>query len=257
MVFPISIGMASILFYLAAWLYLFNSIKQLSEFRRLWYIPTIIALLLHAVFLYTTIDKAQLQNLAWPNLFSVTVWLAGVMVTLFGSVKKAHNLCLLIFPLAILAILMQFGWQGNDMVNTGKNVPLLIHILLSIIAMAGSLIAMVQALLLAGQNYLLHRQIRFRWLMLLPPVDAMEQLLFNLISFNFILLTLTLISALWLLHGLEWRYLLPKATMSLSAWVVFGILLIGRHKFGWYGKIAIRCTLIGFFILLLVYTQSG
>lgn len=255
--FPINTGMSSILFYAAAWLYLLAGLKHISGFRGLWYIPAVIALALHADFLYSTIDKAQLQNLAWPNLFSVTVWLAGVMVTLLSSIRKIQNLALLIFPLAIIAILMQYWWPGKLMVNAGANLHLLTHIVLSIIAMAAGLIALAQALILAGQNYLLHRQINFRWLMLLPPVDAMESLLFTLITFGFILLTLTLVSALWLLKDMAWAYLLPKAVMSLSAWVVFGILLIGRHKFGWRGKIAIRCTLIGFFILALVYFGIG
>jgi ABC-type uncharacterized transport system permease subunit len=249
--------MASILFYAAAWLYLLAGIKHLSGFRGLWIIPAIIALVLHGNFLFITIDKAQLQNLAWSNLFSVTVWLAGMVVTSLSSMKKVQNLALLIFPLAVLAILMQYWWPGKVMVNTGANLALLIHIVLSIIAMAASLIALAQALLLAGQNYLLHRQVNFRWLMLLPPVDAMESLLFNLITMGFILLTCTLISALWLLQDIGWTYLLPKAILSLSAWVVFGALLIGRYKLGWRGKIAVRCTLIGFLILVLVYLGTG
>lgn len=255
--FATNTGIVSILFYVAAWFYLLAGIKHLSGFRGLWMIPAVIALILHGNFLFITIDKTQLQNLAWPNLLSVTVWLAGIIVTALSGTKKIQNLVLIIFPLAMVAILAQYWWPGKLMVNTSANLALLVHIILSIFAMAASLVALAQALLLAGQNYLLHRQVNFRWLMLLPPVEAMESLLFNLIIIAFLLLTCTLISALWLLHGTGWAYLLPKAILSLVAWIVFGILLFGRYRLGWRGKIAIKCTLTGFLILVLVYFETG
>ncbi|GIX21729.1 MAG: hypothetical protein KatS3mg121_0512 [Gammaproteobacteria bacterium] len=37
------------------------------------------------------------------------------------------------------------------------------------------------------------------------------------------------------------------------AWVVFGLLLLGRHRAGWRGQTAIRWTLGGMFSLALAY----
>ena len=40
------------------------------------------------------------------------------------------------------------------------------------------------------------------------------------------------------------------------AWLVFGILLWGRHFRGWRGRLAVRMTLVGMVILLLSYFGS-
>jgi len=41
--------------------------------------------------------------------------------------------------------------------------------------------------------------------------------------------------------------------LSIVAWLVFGVLLWGRWKYGWRGRIAIRWALSGYGILLLAY----
>ncbi|HDO33821.1 MAG TPA: phosphohydrolase, partial [Chromatiales bacterium] len=41
--------------------------------------------------------------------------------------------------------------------------------------------------------------------------------------------------------------------LSIIAWVVFGVLLWGRWRFGWRGPVAIRWTLGGIFSLMLAY----
>jgi ABC-type uncharacterized transport system permease subunit len=44
--------------------------------------------------------------------------------------------------------------------------------------------------------------------------------------------------------------------LSIAAWSVFGILLWGRWRFGWRGRVAIRWTLSGFAALVLAYFGS-
>jgi ABC-type uncharacterized transport system permease subunit len=40
------------------------------------------------------------------------------------------------------------------------------------------------------------------------------------------------------------------------AWVVFGVLLLGRWRFGWRGRKALRWTLAGYVLLGLAYFGS-
>jgi ABC-type uncharacterized transport system permease subunit len=44
--------------------------------------------------------------------------------------------------------------------------------------------------------------------------------------------------------------------LSFFAWVVFAVLLWGRHQLGWRGHKAIRWTLTGFCLLMLAYFGS-
>ena len=52
------------------------------------------------------------------------------------------------------------------------------------------------------------------------------------------------------------QHLVHKTVLSIAAWLVFGILLIGRWRFGWRGRTAIRWTMSGFVTLLLAYLGS-
>ena len=52
------------------------------------------------------------------------------------------------------------------------------------------------------------------------------------------------------------QHLVHKTVLSLTAWLVFAVLLWGRFQFGWRGRTAIRWTLSGFAVLLLAYFGS-
>jgi len=91
-----------------------------------------------------------------------------------------------------------------------------------------------------------------------PPLLAMERLLFRLIWTGFLLLTATLISGVLFSEQLFGRALRfdHKTVFTIASWVVFAGLLIGRHYFGWRGRTALRWTLVGFVMLLFAYVGS-
>ena len=47
-----------------------------------------------------------------------------------------------------------------------------------------------------------------------------------------------------------------KTVFSVLAWVLFGILLIGRWRFGWRGRKALRWVVAGSVLLLIGYAGS-
>jgi ABC-type uncharacterized transport system permease subunit len=86
----------------------------------------------------------------------------------------------------------------------------------------------------------------------------MEKLLFRLIGFGFVLLTLTVLSGVVFSEELfgqafRWNH---KNVFTMLSWILFGVLLIGRKWRGWRGKTALSFTLIGFTTLLLAYVGS-
>ena len=108
-------------------------------------------------------------------------------------------------------------------------------------------------MLLAIQDYRLRHRQPGGFLRGIPPLTAMEALLFQMIGAGFILLSITLVSGLFFLEDLFAQHLVHKATLSFIAWGVFGVLLWGRWRFGWRGRTAIRWTLSGFVFLALAY----
>jgi ABC-type uncharacterized transport system permease subunit len=92
------------------------------------------------------------------------------------------------------------------------------------------------------------------------PLLTLERLTFRFVTAGFALLTATL-AAGWLfgdsLYGAQaaWRWD-HKTVFSLLSWLTFAVLLIGRNRFGWRGRKAIRVLYIGTGLLLLGYAGS-
>ena len=92
------------------------------------------------------------------------------------------------------------------------------------------------------------------------PLLTLERLTFRFVSAGFVLLTATLLAG-WLfgdlLYGAQaaWRWD-HKTVFSLLSWFTFALLLIGRWRFGWRGRKAVRVLYIGTLLLLLGYAGS-
>lgn len=92
------------------------------------------------------------------------------------------------------------------------------------------------------------------------PLLTLERLTFRFLGAGFVLLTATL-AAGWLfgdsLYGphAPWRWD-HKTVFSLLSWLTFAVLLIGRGRFGWRGRRAVRVLYMGTLLLLLAYAGS-
>ena len=92
------------------------------------------------------------------------------------------------------------------------------------------------------------------------PLLTMERLTFRFVGLGFLLLTATLLVGFLFekqLYGdstrLKWDH---KTVFSVLSWLAFAILLVGRARFGWRGKRAVRVLYIGSLLLLLAYVGS-
>ncbi len=247
----------TILLYAIANFALWSTVRRAFTPAWLWRVPACAALLLHGFLLYQWIDHGHLQDLAWSNILSMTAWLSGILIVLISTVRPVQNLTLLIFPLAIITMVIRHYWLISEWFDTQANVGLLIHVLLSILALSVWWIALIQALLLTLQNYLLRRQINLHWLSFLPAVESMESLFFQFIIVGFILLTVTLISAFLLAGQTTGTYFTVKAVLSGLAWVLYAILLVGRYGYNWRGTQVIQGAVLGFALLIIAYTISA
>jgi ABC-type uncharacterized transport system permease subunit len=97
-----------------------------------------------------------------------------------------------------------------------------------------------------------------RFLEDLPPLLVLERILFRFIAVGFFFLTLTALSGVLFSEQVFGRPFVPdhKTVFAVIAWVVFGVLLLGRWLWGWRGRTALRLTLGGFVLLLLAYVGS-
>jgi ABC-type uncharacterized transport system permease subunit len=93
-------------------------------------------------------------------------------------------------------------------------------------------------------------------LRILTPLESLESGCFHSILAGFALLTLALVTGAFFVDNLFAQHLVHKVVLAIIAWLVFGVLLLGRWRFGWRGRKALRWTLAGYVLLGLSYFGS-
>ncbi|MDS4042134.1 MAG: cytochrome c biogenesis protein CcsA [Candidatus Competibacter sp.] len=214
------------------------------------------AALLHAMILAQTVFQPAGLNLGFFNALSFTAWLIGVVLLAAAMVRPIENLGIIVLPFCAVTLCLGLLFPAERIVADPSQWPLELHILIAILAYSLLALAALQALLLAVQDHRLRRRQPGGFLRGIPPLTAMETLLFQMIGAGFVLLGIALVSGLFFLHDIFAQHLLHKAVLSFIAWCVFGVLLWGRWRFGWRGRTAIRWTLSGFTFLALAYFGS-
>ncbi len=219
-------------------------------------ISGLIAAALHAVSVYAGVVVDGGLNLSFFLALSFTSWLAATFI-LFSTLRQPiENLGIVVFPFAAASLLLQ-GYQADSgVLLSSASTGLQAHIVISAISYSLLTLAAIQALLLAIQNKQLRNRHPGGFVRALPPLETMECMLFRLIGFGYLLLSLSLVSGVPYTKDIVEQHLIHKTTLSVSAWIVFAILLWGRWRFGWRGRTAIRWTLSGFAVLMLAYFGS-
>jgi len=215
------------------------------------------ALFLHSMALYTNILDPKGIDLGFYNAIS----LVSAFITLLTLVAvwryPVDILAVVLLPVTALAMLSDSVFSSSGHIITpGSSGALVFHILSSIIAYSILALAAMQAILLSIQSKFLHAHQPGGVIRMMPPLKNMEVLLFEVILVGFIALSVSLGSGLLFLENMFAQQVAHKTVLSILAWFVFLILLIGHWKLGWRGRTAIRWTLTGFVSLMLAYFGS-
>jgi ABC-type uncharacterized transport system permease subunit len=218
-------------------------------------------LVLHAITLYQSMFVGAGLSFGLGNAISSIVWLTAFIYWFSGFFNRLQGLQTLIAPVAAaaaIAVLLPLVFPALRPLENTELPAFKAHILVAMMAYSLLTIAALHALLMTVVERHLHHPATHSILTNLPPLLAMEKLLFRIIWVGFILLTLTLLSGVVFSKEVFDQPLTftHKTLFGFISWGVFAALLIGRQLYGWRGRIAIRWTLVGFIILLLAYIGS-
>ncbi|MDE3010394.1 MAG: cytochrome c biogenesis protein CcsA [Pseudomonadota bacterium] len=180
---------------------------------------------------------------------TVAVYWVGGRRTSLGILRPT------VLFLTSLSSLVPLLLPSQKPVSFSQGLAFELHIAVSLLAYSLFVIAALHATLMAMQERRLHAgDLGGRWGRL-PPLLAMDAILFRLVLTGFVLLTLTLLSGVLFseeLFGRPFKFT-HKNLLGVFSWGIFAFLLIGRWGYGWRGKRAVRWTLAGFAILVLAY----
>jgi len=209
-------------------------------------------LLFHTLFLRAAIFTPVGVDLGFGTMLSILGWVEAILLHVLILYRPIASLALGAYPLSIFGVLM--SWIGpHDVVPYHHyGMGMISHILISIIAYCVIMLAVAQAFLLFCMDYLLkHKHPGAALVKLLPPLQTMEVVLFEMVGIGLGLLTVSILSGAVYVEDLLAQHLVHKTVFTLAAWVIFATLLAGRYFYGWRGRMAIRWTLAGSFLLLL------
>lgn len=249
----------AILFYFIAAgaqsLFLLNKLKAAPK-RSLLISCGAVAVTAHGYSAIQAIYQHQQIDLGFFRMSSLISCFIAAISILNMLRRPSANLIVALFPLAALSIIGSDQSAQIHQIQGGINAGLFAHILSSILAYSLMTIAAMQAIALAMQERHLKHHHFGGILQRLPPLQTMEAMLFELIWVGMALLSISLISGVLFIDDLFSQHLAHKTFFSFAAWIIFAVLLWGRHQLGWRSKTAIRWTLGGFLALMLAYYGS-
>jgi ABC-type uncharacterized transport system permease subunit len=244
--------------YLVAVILLYMAVVESSGKKRALAILVAFAgLLLHIWaqsqhWLILTAPQVSLLNiLSLCALVSVAVTLSTVPFK-----NSLFDASLVILPLSVLILIAEGTFYAPQLEITQGSGHITAHIITSVVAFGVLSIAGVYAVFIELIDRLLRKHTFNKLVQSLPALDTLEAVLFHLIQAGFVILTVALLTGLVYVNDLFGQHLAHKTILSIFAWLIFALLLWGRWKRGWRGRVAVRMTLAGIGLLLLAYFGS-
>lgn len=213
----------------------------------------LVAWVLHALVLGWTL-LGESPRFGFAPALSVTAWLVltvyAVERELFPQLQARWALA----GLGALAVLLALLFPGTPMHPTAT--PLLpLHLALGVASYGLFAAAVVHAWLMRRSERSMRQATEPQAGL---PLLTLERLTFRFAAAGFVLLSATLAAGLLFgesLYGRAWRWD-HKTIFSVLAWGAFALLLLGRARFGWRGRTAVRVLYTGSILLLLAYVGS-
>jgi ABC-type uncharacterized transport system permease subunit len=258
MTFTVLMAITVILYALASILAIRSLVKPAatlaSRQHRMLLLALVSSLVFHGILLKLQIFTGEGLNLSFGYAMSLVMWVITLLYLVTSLFRRATNIGAIILPLDIITLIIVIFLPGNTHIASGS--PLLhLHIAIAVLAYSLLALAGIQALFVNSQEKALRKHQANQINLQLPPLEAMESILFNLLWGGFILLSLTLFSGIFFSEQIFGK---PFAinhhiVLSASAWLVFGIFLFGHWRWGWRGRNAAHWTIGGLSLLVLGY----
>jgi ABC-type uncharacterized transport system permease subunit len=214
-----------------------------------------LAWLLHGILLAWSL-LGQQPRFGFAPALSVTAWLIAAVYAVESHLYPALKTRWTLSFLGAAAVLLALIFPGNPLhANASPWLP--VHWALGIASYGLFGVAVIHAWFMnRAENQIRHATESHSGM----PLLTMERLTFRFVGAGFTLLSATLLVGLFFRNSLygtvtpiHWDH---KTVFSLLSWLCFALLLIGRARFGWRGKRAMRILYMGSGLLLLAYVGS-
>jgi ABC-type uncharacterized transport system permease subunit len=217
-----------------------------------------LAVIGHAVLVVSAVFARDGLDLSLVNATSAVAGLAALFAWSARLSDALPGVAAVTLPVAAVAAPLPALLPNPHRFSFADQPLAAVHIAVALIAYALLIVAALQALVLLGLERRLHRGLPDPAGDARPALLTLERFLFRLVDVGYVLLTLTLASGAIFseeVFGKPFSFT-HKVVFSVLAWLVFGALLVGRHRYGWRGRGALVLVLTGTVLLVLAYLGS-
>jgi ABC-type uncharacterized transport system permease subunit len=199
---------------------------------------------------------AAAPHFGFAPALSVTAWLVGAVYAIESRFYPQLRLRRMLCALAAVTVLLPLVFPGSALHPSASGwLPL--HWALGIASYGLFGAAVVHAWMMGRAEDRIRQGADPESGM---PLLTLERLTFRFVGAGFVLLTATLLVVLAygeMLYGpgMGWR-MNHKSLFSVLSWLTFAALLLGRARYGWRGRRAVRVLYAGAGLLFLAYVGS-
>jgi ABC-type uncharacterized transport system permease subunit len=253
---PLLAILAALLYLTATGLHLLHMLQRRPRLSAMVITIGVVALLCHALVAWFSVFDGQGIHLGLYKILALIALVVNLACIAWLLRRPLQNLLLVLLPFSAAAVLVSAFAPQTGITPPQMGAGLLLHIASSILAYAVLTLAAVQSALLAVQDHQLKQRHSTGIVSLLPPLQLMEGMLFELLWAGVLLLTVAIVSGLLFLDDMFAQHLVHKTVLTLLAWTIYSTLLWGRYQLGWRSQTAVRFTLGGFALLVLAFFGS-
>ncbi len=182
----------------------------------------------------------------------LTFLILNFLLLFLMFIKPAHHLALILLPLSAAVVFLTLIFDFNNSTDD-LNYDLFLHIVVSLVSYGLLGLAAIQALLLKFQEQKLKDLDNSSLSNLMPSMDIMENIMFDLIVIGFVLLTISLLTGAPFVSADADKILLQKVSFSVIAWLAYFYLIYQRFSSNVIGKKANNLAIGGMAFLLFAY----
>jgi len=215
-----------------------------------------VAIAVHALGIGIGVATPQGLDLSLPHALSLVALFTVLVAWATGALATLPGVGAVVLPVAAAAALLPGVVESPHRFPYAGEMLATAHIAVALLAYGFFIVAAAQALVMTGLEKRLHRGLAEDTAA--PPLLTLERALFRLIAIGFALLSLTLLSGILFTEQLFGRafQFTHKNVFAVASWLVFGALVVGRWRYGWRGRKALRWILAGTALLILGYLGS-
>lgn len=244
------------LYFISFGIYLYDFNSEKSVFKHSKRLILFITLIFHCVYLLIrTIEFNHPPITSKFEIFTVLAFAISCTYFLLELLTDIRGTGLFIIPFSLIFQVISTIFIVDDyfVKEVLRNQLLGLHVISALLGYSGLTISAVHGILflilykkLKGSNFgLIFKK--------MPSLETLEKLSFKSVVIGFTLLTIAiLIGGIWLPSAFpNFSYTDPKLVASALVWIMYGVGIISKYIFGWYGKKVINLNLVGFTLAIL------